>query len=137
MTYSGNVRTGADGRSEVRLPAYADVLAGDWRYQLTPIGRFGQAIVEREVHAGRFTIRTEHGGTKVSWTVIGTRRDPQAVRDEIDVVREKRGADRGRYLDPALYGQPASRSSVKRVGTARATARAAAAARPRKLASER
>jgi hypothetical protein len=136
VTYSGNVRTGADGRATVRLPEYAKAIAGDWRYQLTPIGRFGQAIVEQEVRGGRFVVRTEQPGTKVSWTVTGTRRDPQAVEHGIDPVREKRGADRGRYLDPSLYGQPASRSSVEsiaRVGSAR---RLAAAERPR-LASDR
>lgn len=56
VTYSGNVRTGADGRAVVRLPDHAETLAGDWRYGLTPIGRFGQAIVEREVRAGRFVV---------------------------------------------------------------------------------
>jgi hypothetical protein len=71
VVYTGNVRTGRDGRATVRLPAYAATLARDWRYQLTPIGRFGQAIVEREVRRGRFVIRTEHGGTKVSWSVTG------------------------------------------------------------------
>jgi hypothetical protein len=115
VTYSGNVRTGADGRATVRLPEYAETLAGDWRYQLTPIGRFGQAIVEREVSGGSFVVRTEHGGTKVSWTVTGSRRDPQARHDAIDPVTAKRGSDKGRYLDPALYGQPASRSSVRRL----------------------
>ena len=138
VTYSGNVRTGGDGRATVRLPEYADSLAGDWRYQLTPIGRFGQAIVEREVSGGRFVVRTEQGGTKVSWTVTGTRRDPQAKRDAIDPVAAKRGRDRGRYLDPALYGQPASRSSVRRLRpTTTGRGRAVAAAERPRLASER
>lgn len=139
VTYSGNVRTDSRGRATVRLPEYAETLAADWRYQLTPIGKFGQAIVEHEVRDGRFVIRTEHGDTKVSWNVVGVRRDPQARRDAIDPVADKRGDDRGRYLDPTLYGQPESRSSVERVrpeAAAPSGASAASGERP-VLASER
>jgi hypothetical protein len=136
VTYSGNVRTDADGRATVRLPAYAVAIAGDWRYQLTPIGRFGQAIVEREIRGRTFAIRTEHGATKVSWTVTGVRRDPQAQRDGLDVVRRKQGGDRGRYLAPSLYGEPATLSSVERVPTTRPQARSTATA-PTRLASSR
>ena len=136
VTYSGNVRTGADGRAVVRLPSYATAIAAGWRYTVTPIGRFGQAIVEREVSGGRFTVRTEHPGTKVSWTVIGLRRDPQARRHGIDTVAEKRGAERGKYLEPSLYGAPASRSSVPRLKAEAGSARATKSERPR-LASER
>ncbi len=115
VVYTGNVRTDEDGRATVQLPSYATALAGDWRYQLTPIGQFGQAIVEREVGTGgRFTIRTEHPHMKVSWSVTGVRKDPQAAQEGIDVVQSKVGADRGRYLDPELYGKPAS-AGVERV----------------------
>ena len=31
VVYTGNVRTGRDGRATVRLPAYATTVAGDWR----------------------------------------------------------------------------------------------------------
>jgi hypothetical protein len=111
VTYSGNVRTDAKGRAIVKLPAYAETLARDWRYQLTPIGQLGQAIVEREVKKGQFVVRTEHPRTKVSWNVIGTRRDPQAKQHAIEPVTTKSGEARGTYLDPSLYGQPASRAT--------------------------
>ncbi|ADB51849.1 hypothetical protein [Conexibacter woesei] len=138
VTYSGNVTTDGDGRATVRLPSYATAIAGDWSYQLTPIGRFGQAIVAREVDGdGSFAIRTEHGDTKVSWTVVGVRNDPQARRDAIDPVQEKRGAERGRYIDPSLYGKPASKSSIRHISPkGRSTSARAAGAGPR-LASER
>ncbi|MDO8210365.1 hypothetical protein [Conexibacter sp. CPCC 206217] len=110
VTYSGNITTGDDGRATVKLPSYAIAIAGDWSYQLTPIGRFGQAIVETEVTGGAFTIRTEHPNTKVSWTVTGRRHDPQARQDAIVAVQSKKGRDKGRYLDPSLYGKPASRA---------------------------
>jgi hypothetical protein len=136
VTYSGNVRTGSDGRATVKLPSYATAIARDWRYQVTPIGRFGQVIVEREVQGGRFVIRTEHPSTKVSWTVTGTRRDPQAAAHTVDPVQEKKGKDRGRYLEPSLYGAPASRSSVERIKPEGGPHGRVAEARPR-LASER
>jgi hypothetical protein len=118
VVYSGNVRTDDDGRATVRLPSYAVAIASDWRYQLTPIGRFGQAIVVSEVDAGgRFTIRTEHGDTKVSWSVTGVRDDPQAREDGIDVVQSKSSAERGRYIDPSLYGKPDSQAAEKPLTT--------------------
>ena len=125
VTYSGNVRTDAQGRAVVKLPAYAETLAGDWRYQLTPIGKLGQAIVEREVRKGSFTVRTEHPRTKVSWNVIGTRRDPQAKQHAIKPVTGKTGEDAGRYLDPSLYGQPASRAVTQAVAPSTAAETAA------------
>jgi hypothetical protein len=115
VQYSGNVRTGRDGRARVRLPGYATAIAGDWRYELTPIGSFGQAIVEREVADGVFVIRTQHPFTKVSWMVTGIRHDPQALKDPVLPVQEKRGAERGHYLDPSLYGHSASSAVVRRV----------------------
>lgn len=139
VTYSGNVTTGADGRATVRLPSYATTIAGDWRYQLTPIGRFGQAIVEREVGAGgTFVVRTEHPNTKVSWSVTGERHDPQARRNPIVAVTSKTGKARGRYLDPSLYDKPSSLAvtpAIRTTTTYRKGARAAYAGQ--KLASDR
>ena len=112
VQYSGNVTTGRDGRATVRLPAYATQLAGAWRYALTPIGRFGQAIVEREVRGGAFVVRTEHPRTKVSWTVTGTRQDPYARANPFRVIAEKARAVKGRYLHQEEYGKPASLSAV-------------------------
>jgi hypothetical protein len=131
VVYSGNVRTDADGRATVRLPAYAERVAGDWRYQLTPIGTFGQAIVAQEVSDGAFVVRTEGPGTKVSWAVTGTRRDPYARSHPFQAVRAKTGAARGRYVHPRDYGKPAS-SAIAR--PPKAPARAASA---RRLASDR
>ncbi|MEV4423295.1 hypothetical protein AB0L40_25460 [Patulibacter sp. NPDC049589] len=113
VVYTGNVTTGDDGRATVELPDYATALAGQWRYQLTPIGKFGQAIVQDEVDGdGKFVVRTEHGATKVSWSVTGVRKDPQAQKHAIAPVRTKSATDQGTYLDPSLYGAPATDSSV-------------------------
>ncbi|MBF6618955.1 MAG: collagen-like protein [Patulibacter sp.] len=135
VEYSGNVTTDAEGRATVHLPDYATTLGTDWRYQLTPIGRFGQVIVEREVDAaGSFVVRSETGDTKVSWAVTGVRHDPEATSSALQVETQKTGADRGRYADPSHYGAPATRSLARRV--APTTEQPGAASRP-KLASER
>jgi hypothetical protein len=134
VTYSGNVRTNGRGRATVRLPAYAALIGEDWRYGLTPIGRFGQAIVAREVRRGAFVIRTEHPRTKVSWTVTGTRRDPYALNHPFVPSRPKRGADRGRYIHPAAYDKAAS-LAIGRLSRASALGASVSTARPQRLAS--
>jgi hypothetical protein len=110
VIYSGNVTTDDSGAATVKLPPYATALAADWRYQLTSIGSFSQAIVGRKVDgAGTFVVRTEKPGTEVSWTVIGKRIDAFARKNPIVAVQPKKGKDRGRYLNPAAYGQPRSK----------------------------
>jgi hypothetical protein len=88
-------------------------VAGKWRYQLTLVGSFTQAIVEHEVSRGRFTIRTRRPGTKVSWSITGTRHDAYARAHPFRPERDKRGADRGRYLHPRENGQPAAKAMVR------------------------
>jgi len=140
VQYTGNARTDAHGRATVKLPSYAETLAGDWRYQLTPVGTFDSVIVAGEVRDGAFVIRSRKPGTKVSWAVTGVRHDPQARADAIAAVKAKPGAERGRYLDPALYGAPKRLGpvGVKPVGTAGAKATTATATgAPRGLPSSR
>jgi hypothetical protein len=108
--YNGNVVTDADGRAVVDLPAWFGALNSDFRYQLTVIGRFAQAIVEQEVESNRFVIRTSLGGVKVSWQVTGIRKDPYAQEHRIRVEEDKPEGERGFYVHPELYGQPAERS---------------------------
>ncbi len=104
--YNGNVVTDDSGRAVVELPDYFEALNRDFRYQLTVIGRFAQAIVEEEIAGNRFTVRTNIGGVKVSWQVTGIRRDAYAEAHRIPVEEEKPEAERGTYLHPELYGQP-------------------------------
>ncbi|MDO8185299.1 collagen-like protein [Conexibacter sp. JD483] len=138
VTYSGNVTTDDSGRATVQLKSYATAIARDWRYQLTPIGQFGQVIVSREVGGdGSFQIRSEHPRTKVSWSVIGVRKDPQASQDAIRAVTAKTGAAKGRYLDPTLYGKPASQAVNRGIRPTMGEGGARASAGHPKLASER
>jgi hypothetical protein len=47
--HTGNVTTGSQGQATVQLPEWFEALNADFRYQLTVIGQFAQAIVAREM----------------------------------------------------------------------------------------
>jgi len=117
--YNGNVRTDADGYAVVQLPAWFEALNRDFRYQLTVIGQFAQAIVAEEIHDGRFVIRTNLGQVKVSWQVTGIRHDPWANAHRIPVEEDKPEAERGTYLVPEVYGKLRSLSLDARLGKLR------------------
>ena len=108
--YNGNATTDATGDAVVTLPAYFDVLNKDFRYQLTVIGTFAQAIVAEEVTANRFAIKTSAPNVKVSWQVTGIRHDAFANRNRIQVEENKADAERGYYLHPDAFGQPEEKS---------------------------
>jgi len=44
---------------------------------------------------------------KISWQVTGIRKDPWADANRIQVEEDKPDKERGYYLYPELYGQPA------------------------------
>ena len=104
--YNGNVTTDEDGYAEVTLPEWFDALNRDFRYQLTVIGQFAQAIVGEEIRDNRFVIRTDKPDVKVSWQVTGIRQDPFANEYRIPVEEDKPAEERGMYLHPQAYGQP-------------------------------
>lgn len=124
-TYSGNVRTGGDGRATVTLPGYVASLNEDFRYQLTVIGGFAQAIVAQKVRDGRFVIRTSEPGVEVSWQVTGVRADAYARRNPFRAERVKKGALAGRFLRPDLHGRPDGQdvTAVRKAPKARRAAR--------------
>ena len=107
--YNGNVVTDGRGEAVVELPAYFEALNRDFRYQLTVIGEFAQAIVAREVEDNRFVIRTDKNLVKVSWQVTGIRKDAWADAHRIPVEEDKTEAARGTFLHPELYGEPPER----------------------------
>jgi hypothetical protein len=108
--YSGNATTDDQGEAGVALPTYFEALNEDFRYQLTVIGQFAQAIVAEEIRNNRFTIKTDQPQVKVSWQVTGIRRDPWAVANRIVVEEDKAAEDKGQYLHPELWGQSAEAS---------------------------
>jgi hypothetical protein len=108
--YNGNVTTGADGFATVILPDWFEALNRDFRYQLTVIGRFAQAMVAEEIKENQFRIQTDKPGVKVSWQVTGIRHDPFAEAYRIPVEEDKAGDERGRYLYPDVYGKTVQES---------------------------
>ena len=102
--YNGNVRTNSRGIAVVTLPDYFEALNRDFRYQLTVVGQFAQAIVAKEISQNRFTIKTNRPNVKVSWNVTGIRQDAYANAHRIPVEEEKSASERGKYLHPELFG---------------------------------
>jgi hypothetical protein len=107
--YSGNVTTDGNGNAVVKLPAWFQALNQDFRYQLTVIGAFAQAMIASEINGDRFTIRTDAPNVKVSWQVTGVRSDASARKFPLTVEEVKPERERGYYLNPEAYGQPEER----------------------------
>jgi hypothetical protein len=102
--YNGNITTDANGVAAVVLPNYFEALNRDFRYQLTVIGQFAQAIVAQEISQNQFTIKTSLPNVKVSWQVTGVRQDPWANAHRIPSETDKPVDKRGYYVHPELYG---------------------------------
>ena len=104
--YTGNVNTDSQGEATVQLPDWFEVLNTDFRYQLTVIGQFAQAIVSRKIANHQFQIRTNAPNVEVSWQVTGVRQDVYAKAHPLVVEEEKEAWLKGYYIHPDLYGQP-------------------------------
>ena len=102
--YDGVVTTDATGNATVTLPSWFEALNKDFRYQLTVVGQFAQAIVSSEIAGGSFSISTDKPKVKVSWQVTGVRKDPYVVAHPFDVETDKPAALRGKYLHPIEAG---------------------------------
>ena len=107
--YDGNVTTDGQGRATVRLPEWFEVLNTDFRYQLTVIGQFAQAIIGHKIENNQFEIRTSAPNVEVSWQVTGVRQDAYAKANPLVVEQEKDARLRGFYIHPELYGAPAEK----------------------------
>jgi hypothetical protein len=102
--YNGNVVTDGSGTAIITMPAWFEALNTDFRYQLTVIGQFAQAIIASEITNGNFTIKSSKPGVKVSWQVTGIRQDAWANAHRIQVEVDKPHGDQGHYLHPELFG---------------------------------
>jgi hypothetical protein len=107
--YNGNITTDQNGVATVELPDYFDSLNRDFRYQLTVLGQFAQAIVAEEVKGNRFVIQTSAPGVKVSWQVTGIRQDAWANKNRIPIEEKKTEKERGHYLHPEAFGKEEER----------------------------
>jgi hypothetical protein len=108
--YNGNIVTDASGKVTVKLPDYFEALNMEFRYQLTAIGTFSQAIISKEVNNNTFEITTNQPNVKVSWQVTGVRHDAFANENRIKVEVEKERNEKGKYLHPEAFKLPISQS---------------------------
>jgi trimeric autotransporter adhesin len=102
--YNGNVTTDAKGYATITMPAWFEALNGDFRYQLTTVGAFSQAMIAQEITGGKFRIRTSKPHVKVSWQVTGVRHDAWANANRIPTEEDKPANEQGHYLHPELFG---------------------------------
>ena len=108
--YNGNVTTSAAGEAVVTLPEWFETLNRDFRYQLTVLGQFAQAIVSSKVANHQFSIKTDKPDVEVSWQVTGIRQDAWANAHRIPVEEMKSEKERGFYRHPELYNAPPEKS---------------------------
>ena len=102
--YDGNLTTDKSGTAVVTLPEWFEALNRDFRYQLTVIGQFAQAIVASKILNRVFVIKTDKPLVEVSWQVTGIRQDAWANAHRIQTEVAKDLADQGHYLCPELFG---------------------------------
>ena len=107
--YTGNVTTDSQGNAAVQLPSWFESINTDFRYQLTVIGQFAQAIVSERVSGNQFAIKTDKPNVDVSWQITAVRQDAFAKAHPLVVEAPKNARERGFYLHPELYGAPAEK----------------------------
>jgi hypothetical protein len=108
--YDGTVTTDAQGEAEVTLPDWFAALNRDFRYQLTCLGVFAQAIIAEKIKDNRFKIKTSLPNVEVSWQITGTRQDAWAQQHRLPVEEPKPAVERGSYQNPSAFGQPEEKS---------------------------
>jgi hypothetical protein len=110
LIYRGTATLDASGAAVVTLPEYFDQIARDPQYQLTAVGAPAPSMhVASKVSGGRFTIGGGTAGLEVCWTVTAVRNDLWVRANPPAVEKMKPEHERGTYLHPELYGQPATR----------------------------
>ena len=110
--YRGNVVLDANGNGIVTLPAYFSSMNINCSYILTAVGGAAPNLhIAKEVEGNTFSIAGGTANLKVSWQVTAQRKDfyvqahPELTKSE----REKIGWEKGRYLNPELYGVSADK----------------------------
>ena len=107
--YNGNIITDNKGYATVTLPDYFEALNKDFRYQLTVIGTFAQAIVSEKIQHNKFIIQTNQPNVEVSWQITGIRKDKYAEAHRIQPEVAKEPENKGLYIHPEEWGQPQSK----------------------------
>ena len=102
--YNGVATTDANGVVTVQLPEWFGAVNKNFRYQLTCINEFAQAIISKEVNNNEFTIKTDKPNVKVSWQVTGERNDKNADYYRMSVEVNKNAEEAGYYQNPEAFG---------------------------------
>lgn len=112
--YRGVITFDASGEAVVKLPDYYDAINRNASYQLTSIGAaMPNLYIATEINNGIFIIAGGVPGKKVSWTLTAERNDPYIqTNPEVRNVVVDKGAERGRYLAPEVYGQSTDQGIV-------------------------
>jgi len=110
--YNGNITTNSNGVAKVKMPKYFKALNKEFRYQLTVIGSFAQAIISKELNNNSFEIKTNNPNVKVSWMVTGVRKDAWANENRV-IPEVKKTWEKGHYIHPKLHGAPESKNITK------------------------
>src|ERR671938_679396 len=109
--YTGDGTLDARVEAVGQLPAWFGALKRDFRYQLTAVGAPGPNLyVAETVRDNRFKIAGGRPGLVVSWQVTGIRQDAYANAHRVPVEEDKPAVERGFYLHPEAFNQPAERS---------------------------
>jgi hypothetical protein len=109
--YDGVVVLDDAGAAAVSLPSWFEALNTEFRYQLTAIGAAAPNLhVAEEISGGRFAVAGGPPGAKVCWQVTGVRQDAYAQANPLRVETDKQDRERGNYLHPEVYGEPAERN---------------------------
>lgn len=104
--YDGVVTTDGLGKAIVYLPDWFSTLNENFRYQLTVIGQFAQAVISVKINDNNhFEISTDKPNVEVSWQVTGIRKDPFAQQYRIPVEEYKPEGKKGKYLHPEVFGK--------------------------------
>ncbi len=111
--YNGNITTDINGYATITMPDWFEALNQEFRYQLTVVDEadlntFVMAKVVRKMAGNQFTVRTNLPNIEVSWQVTGIRHDAYAEAHRTPVEHDKSPQERGKYLHPELFGQPAN-----------------------------
>jgi len=98
--YNGNIVTDERGEAVVKMPNYFEALNRDFRYQLTVLGQFAQAMISEKMNGTTFKIKTDKPRVEVSWQVTGIRKDKFAEENRIKVETDKPASERGQLQNP-------------------------------------
>ncbi len=117
--YRGTIAFDSNGEAVISLPDYFDAVNANFSYQLTPIGGYAPLYIKEKILNGQFIIAGGTAGMEVSWSVYAERNDPylQQHPESKQVEVNKEDWNKGKYLQPDLYGQPDDKKIVKPLET--------------------